>query len=113
MKKQINIEIGGRIRKQREALGMTREQLAAAADLSFPFMGDIELGRKGISPLSIQKLCDALHISADYLVRNRELNTDFPTIVELLSDLDPEYIPLAEELLRTYVKTVTLKKSTD
>lgn len=113
MKKEINIEIGGRIRTKREALGLTREQLAETADISAPFLADVELGRKGISPLTIQKLCDALHVSADYLVRSRELNTDFPEIIELLSGLDAAYIPLVEELLHTYVKTVDLKKISD
>ena len=109
MKKEINIEIGSRIREQREALSLTREQLAEAADISAPFLADVELGRKGISPLTIQKLCNALHVSADYLIRSKEMNTDFPEIIELLSSLDAIYIPLVEELLRTYVKSIDLK----
>lgn len=111
MKKEINVEIGSRIREQRESLGFTREQLAEAADISTAFLADVELGRKGISPLTIQKLCNALHVSADYLIRSKELKTDFPEIIELLSSLDAEYIPLVEELLRTYVKSVELKSS--
>lgn len=113
MKKEINIEIGSRIREQREALGMTREQLAEAADISAPFLADVELGRKGISPLTIQKLCNALHVSADYLIRSKELNTDFPKIIELLSSLDAKYIPLVEELLRAYAKSIDLKSSNE
>lgn len=109
MKKEINMEIGSRIRERREALGLTREQLSEAADISTPFLADVELGRKGVSPLTIQKLCNALHVSADYLIRSRELKTDFPEIIELLSSLDAAYIPLVEELLRTYVKSIELK----
>ena len=81
MKKEINVEIGGRIRRQREALHMSREQLAEAADISTPFLADVELGRKGVSPLTIRKMCNALHVSADYLIRNKELSSDFPEII--------------------------------
>lgn len=76
-----------------------------------PFLADVELGRKGISPLSIQKLCDARDVSADYPIRSKEIHRDFPQIVKLLSDLDAAYIPLVEDLLRTYVKSIHLKPS--
>lgn len=113
MKKDINIEVGARIRKKRELLGLTREQLAESANISAAFLADVELGRKGASTLTIKKLCDSLHVSADYLVRSRELSTEFPEIIELLSNLDSEYIPLVEELLRTYIKTIDMKKMKD
>ena len=113
MKKEINVEIGSRIRQKREALGLTREQLSEQSDLSAQFLAEVELGKKGVSPLTIKKLCDVLHVSADYLIRNRELSSEFPAIIELLSNLDAEYIPLVEELLRTYTKTVDLKKAND
>ena len=111
MKKEINIEIGDCIRQQRESLRLTREQLAELADLSAPFLADVELGRKGISPSSIQKLCDALHVSADYLIRSKQMHTDFSQIMELLSGLDAAYIPLVEDLVRTYIKSIHLKPS--
>lgn len=111
MKKEVNASIGARIRKKREALGMTRERLAEKADLSAQFLAEVELGKKGVYSLTIKKLCDTLHVSADYLIRNRELSTEFPVIIELLSNLDSAYIPLVEELLRTYVKTVDFKKT--
>ena len=44
MKKQFNVEVGGRIRKAREALGYSREALAEKADLASSFLGTIELG---------------------------------------------------------------------
>jgi len=44
LKKQFNVEVGGRIRKAREALGYSREALAEKADLASSFLGTIELG---------------------------------------------------------------------
>ena len=49
--------VGSRIRKQREYLGYTREQLAEQLDVSTKFCSDIELGVKG---MSIPTLCLSL-----------------------------------------------------
>lgn len=110
MKKEINIEIGRRIRQRRESLGLTREALAEQSELSVPFLSEVELGRKGASALTIKKLCEAMHTSADYLICGREISTDFPEIIGILSTLDNEYIPLVEELLIAYAKSIKLKK---
>jgi len=67
--KTINYhEMGNRIRKQRELLGYTREQLAEKLDVSTKFCSDIELGIKGISIQTLAKLTDLLNLSADYIL---------------------------------------------
>lgn len=67
--KTINYhEMGNRIRKQRELLGYTREQLAEKLDVSTKFCSDIELGVKGVSIQTLAKLTDLLNLSADYIL---------------------------------------------
>lgn len=67
--KAINYhEMGNRIRKQRELLGYTREQLAEKLDVSTKFCSDIELGVKGVSIQTLAKLTDLLNLSADYIL---------------------------------------------
>lgn len=67
--KTINYhEMGSRIRKQRELLGYTREQLAEKLNVSTKFCSDIELGVKGVSIQTLAKLTDLLNISADYIL---------------------------------------------
>lgn len=61
-------EMGNRIRKQRELLGYTREQLAEKLDVSTKFCSDIELGIKGVSIQTLAKLTDLLNLSADYIL---------------------------------------------
>lgn len=46
--------IGARIRKQREFMGLTREQLAEKIEVTPKFCSDIELGVKG---MSVPTLC--------------------------------------------------------
>ena len=67
--KTINYcEMGIRIRKQRELLGYTREQLAEKLEVSAKFCSDIELGVKGVSIQTLAKLTEFLHLSADYIL---------------------------------------------
>ena len=64
MKKQFNVEVGGRIRKAREALGYSREALAEKADLASSFLGTIELGTGSFTAETMSKLCNALGVSS-------------------------------------------------
>lgn len=111
MKKDINIEIGSRIRKKREAFGYSRQQLAEKAELSVQFLADVELGTKGISSATLKNISRALGISSDSILFGRENDSDLSEIIDLLSGLDEEYIPLAKELVGAYVKSVTLAKN--
>ncbi|MDE5763368.1 MAG: helix-turn-helix transcriptional regulator [Ruminococcus sp.] len=61
-------EMGSRIRKQRELLGYTREQVAEKLDVSTKFCSDIELGVRGVSIQTLAKLTDILNLSADYIL---------------------------------------------
>ena len=60
--------IGKRIREVRRSRGMTQVQLAEAAGISASHMGDIETGRSSFSVEVLQKICRALHVSADSIL---------------------------------------------
>lgn len=66
------IEIGLRIKAQRELLCMTREELAEKLDITPRFCYDIELGNKGMSLSTLCKLSKTLNISTDYLLFGEE-----------------------------------------
>jgi transcriptional regulator with XRE-family HTH domain len=110
LKKQLNIEIGGRIRKCRENLGYSRETLAEKADLASSFLGTIELGAGSFTAESLVKICHALGVSADYILFGKEKQGDLSNVNAMLSGLDPEYIPYVEEMLRSYIKAITSVK---
>lgn len=110
MKKQLNVEIGRRVRKSREALGYSREALAEKADLANSFLGNIELGSSSFTAESLVKLCSALGVSSDYILFGKEEQGDFSTINAMLSGLDAEYLPYVEEMLRSYIKAITIVK---
>lgn len=67
-----NIDYGKRIRCAREYQKLSREKLAELANISTQFLADIETGKKGMSVVTLQKICSALHISSDSIVYGRE-----------------------------------------
>ena len=107
--KELNKQMGARIRAQREYLGITREGLCDYVNISPQFLSEIERGIKGVSAETLYKLCNGLGISADYILMGKDSITDVSMILKLLSTLDKKYIPLAEDLLKTFFKTVSLK----
>lgn len=62
------VEMGSRIRKHRELLGITREQLAEKLEVSPKFVGDLEYGLKGMSLKRFCRLIQILGVPADYLL---------------------------------------------
>ena len=65
-----------RIRKAREDLGYTREQIAEKLEVSVSYMAEVERGRTGISVKMLVKICEVLGLSADYVLFGEERNAD-------------------------------------
>ncbi len=109
MSNSFNLEAGNRIRKRREYLGYTREQLAELADISPYFLSCIECGSKGMSVTTLMKMCDALKLTADYILFGIKEKTGNSELMEIFKNIDPQYIPYAEELLKVFVKSTNEK----
>lgn len=56
----IVIRFGTNLRRQRQELGMTQEQLATAAKLSRSYISEVECGRQNIALERAARLADAL-----------------------------------------------------
>lgn len=87
-----------RIRKAREDMGYTREQLAEKLDVSVSYMAEVERGRTGISVKMLIKICDLLGLSADYILfgTNRDDDT---MILDKIHRIDDKYIPLLNRII--------------
>ena len=109
MKTDFNKQIGARIRKQRELLGLTREGLCEFVNISPQFLSEIERGVKGPSAETLYKLCCGLGLSADTALMGKDKLSDVSKIIDTLATLDEKYLPLAEEMLKSFIKAITLK----
>lgn len=65
------VEFGAAIRSQRTARGMTLEQLAELAGLSFRYLSDIERGERNPGILNVARIAAALDM--DVITPLREL----------------------------------------
>ena len=100
-----NLEIGQRIRKQRELLGLTREELAEKLDISTKFCYDIELGAKGMSVETLCKMSAELMLSTDYILFGKTNNNEKDEELELLiSYCDKEKAEYLKNIIRNFIK---------
>lgn len=106
MKKNLDLQIGNRVRLKREEQKLSREKLAECIEISPQFLAQIELGRRGMSSVTLFKLCNVLSTSADYIVLGREEENDLSTINKMLVNLDPRYLPHMEDVIRTFIQAV-------
>ena len=106
----LNKEIGYRVSKLREHLGLTREKLGELADLSDRFIYDIETGQKGMSAESLSKLSKALKVTSDYLLFGTEGNADFSYIIEILKNLEQADLESVKKILIEIAEALSRKK---
>ena len=62
------VSIGDRIQRERERLGITREEVAEMMEITPGFVTDIERGRTGLTIHRLIQICNIFHCSADYLL---------------------------------------------
>jgi transcriptional regulator with XRE-family HTH domain len=62
--------VGRNIRTYRTNAGLTLEKLAEKADLSWPYLSEIERGRENISLDKLAQLAKALNVTLSQLVEN-------------------------------------------
>lgn len=75
---KLNIsQIGLRLRKQRELMKMTRENLADKLNITVKFLSDIELGQKGMSIQTLANFSKVLDLSVDYILFGESCNDQF------------------------------------
>lgn len=62
-------EFGARVRRRREELGKSQEQLAADSRIHWSFLGQVERGRRNLTFHNILKVAEALHVDPGDLMR--------------------------------------------
>ena len=62
--------VGNNIRTYRTNAGLTLEKLAEMADLSWPYLSEVERGRENISLDKLARLAGALDVQLSKLVEN-------------------------------------------
>lgn len=87
--KDINIEVGARIKEKRLAQKLTREELAQLSGYTANFIQEVERGRSGLSSESIRALSMALRVSADTLLFG-EAPEEYTYLSQKLKSVSPQ-----------------------
>ena len=98
-----NESIGNRIRQGREALELTRDQLAELLGISSYYLGQLERGERQMSLPVLVKIAEKLHVSLDYLVLGKDSNQSNNTneIEALLKKCSKKELELVKKLIKT------------
>ncbi len=104
MKKEINIEIGNRVKVQRERAGLTQEKFAELLGMGTKSISSIERGVVGISLTTMQKICTVLSISADELLFDVTPENNVDAISSRLKRLSPKQFEIADEIISKLIE---------
>ena len=101
--------IGKRVRRQREKMGLTRDQFAEQIDISPQFLAEIENGKKGMSAETLYKICVNTDASTDYILIGRQSTGELCTpATELLKQIPPQF---SEDVLKSLLDTIDLAQN--
>ncbi len=126
--KEYNInlkEIGLRIRKEREKLGLSREKFAEIVGLSSYYIGQIERGDRNMSLETLIKICSSLTVSIDYILKGytqymegilakdaiednykEEMDLEIKEILSLLSGSSREGLILIKDMIKLILPNI-------
>jgi len=107
----ILTEIGQRLSARRKQLGMTQEKLAEQANVTAQTISYAELGKKAMRADTIVGICDALHISSDYLLFGGVTTQDLSVLEHKISQLSPKQYHCLEDIIDSYLMALSDKNT--
>jgi transcriptional regulator with XRE-family HTH domain len=105
-----NAQVGSRIRASRELMGLSRERFAELCDISDSFLSDVERGKKSLTVKTLNKICVAANLSADYIVLGvapEGVTDEVAALVALLKGLPSHQLQNSVDLLSLFMKALS------
>jgi len=109
-KKQENIQIGLRVKKAREAAGLTQERLAELVDVTAQYLSGVERGTVGLSVPVLTHLCTVLRVPSDFILMGDVECSDVTSITARLSRLPVEHVKTVEDILNCYMEGIAIEQ---
>lgn len=97
---EFNKEVGLRIARLRNKIGLSQEVLSGLAGISAKFLYEIECGKKGMSAYTLYHIARALNVSADYILTGEGSTDTSSRVSAMLSSFTPEQVAHTECILR-------------
>lgn len=109
-KKEINVQIGERVKLAREQAKLTQEQLAEDIEVSPQYISDLERGVVGISIPTLKRLCVTLGISSDQILFGQQTEEIAEVIAEQCRCLSQPQQVLLMGMVQGFVEAVKLER---
>ena len=104
MEKQQLIEIGQRLRRRRQELGLTRDRMSELANIGSGYYGQLEVGTSQMSVDTLIKLSRSMHLPMEYILFGSGCEAGDPSaVIDLLHRCTPRELSLAEDLLKLFL----------
>lgn len=108
-KKEINVEVGQRVRRAREAAGLTQERFAELVGISPQNVSCVERGLAGVSLTVLRRMCQILSVPSDTLLMGGSLGeNEVEAIAVRLRQLPPEQFQVVREVIDRVLELTTL-----
>ena len=99
-------EMGQRMLDRRKQLKLTQEALAKMAHVTPQTISTAELGTKAMRPETMLNICDALGISADYLLRGQVVESDVRLLNQTVSSLTSCQYRHLENIIDNFIAAI-------
>lgn len=111
-KKQINIEIGARIKDEREKAGLTQEKFSELIGLGPKSVSAFERGTVGISFTTLKKICQVLSVSSDQILfgPREQKDNDLSDLIQRLERLSPKQYNITREIVLKLLEAFSLEE---
>ena len=107
-KKEINVEVGRRVREAREAAGLTQERFAELIGISPQNISCVERGLAGVSLTVLRRMCEILHVSSDALLMGKPVGNDVEILARRLEQLPPEQFRVVRDVINSVLELIAL-----
>ena len=107
-KKDINVELGRRVRQAREDAGLTQERFAELIGISPQNVSCVERGLAGVSLTVLRRMCEILRVSSDFLLMGDGAGNDAEAIARRLGQLPPEQFRVVRAVINSVLELTAL-----
>ncbi len=102
--------MGKRIVERRKQLGLSQEELAEKAGITVQMLSTAERGAKGMRPINLWKISDALGVSTDYLLKGIISEIDDINLINKISDLPNRQRSALENIIDNFIDACDYRK---
>ena len=102
--------MGKRIVEKRKQLGLSQEELAEKPGITVQMLSTAERGAKGMRPINLWKISDALGVSTDYLLKGIISEIDDINLINKISDLPNRQRSALENIIDNFIDACDYRK---